>query len=236
MKLNLGSIWGIYFFASLLAWAKFKLGRLLPTPYKVFLSGGGQVILPCGGSSYGPSCLLQNTPAVAGGLVALHRPVEASGTAVRDEGVLLGDVPSVAQSALPLLVTGGNLIWNQKGRTRGSDGWKQNRDMKKNREAVQKWKPKVCLRLCSKWRSLFTRRLLILTQSSFGITPSLKHPPYLHPHPFRPYFCLQTNPKELQVQLVTMAIKSVFTPRRRPSFTLHGKVPRVWATVEQTSS
>lgn len=40
MKLNLGSIWGIYFFASLLAWAKFKLGRLLPTPYKVFLSGG----------------------------------------------------------------------------------------------------------------------------------------------------------------------------------------------------
>lgn len=71
-----------------------------------FLTNG----LPGGGSRNGPSCVHQNAPAVARGLVALDCFVKSPGPTVGDEDGLARMQPSIVQRALSLLVTRGNFL------------------------------------------------------------------------------------------------------------------------------
>lgn len=79
---------------------------LLPKSFNLHLPGWR--------SWNGPSCVHQHTPAVASGLVALDRLVQAHLPTVRDEDGLLQIQTLLIQRALSLLVTRGNFLYNPK--------------------------------------------------------------------------------------------------------------------------
>lgn len=77
-------------------------------------AGGGEG-LPRGGSRQRAPRVHQHTPAVASGLVALHRLVEPPGGALGDDNALPGILPGLFQGALPLLVTRMDFVCKRRG-------------------------------------------------------------------------------------------------------------------------